>query len=101
MIKHIVLFHLGSFSSEEEQTAHYIKLKEALEELPTFIPELHRLTISFNVNKAEPQTFVLEAFVKDLDALATYSSHPLHKEIVNLLIKPYLKNRSAIDIEVL
>lgn len=99
MIRHLVIFHLEGFSSEEAKQQQLHHIKTSLEALPTEIDALQSLSVSFNANPDEPQTFILEAMVSDWDALREYSQHPLHVRIVKEQINPYRQGRVAIDIE--
>lgn len=97
MIKHIVLFALEGFSSDEAKAQHLGDLKVALEGLVGQIDSLMRMEVYLNENPREQYDLMLEAVTASMDDLASYSAHPLHQEIVARLIKPYLKARACVD----
>ncbi|GAB1252235.1 Dabb family protein [Porphyromonas miyakawae] len=99
MIRHIVLFTLGGFSSEAEQQAQVVAIKEALEALPAVIPSLDSLHVGVNCNPQEQPTFCLVAEVADMEALKAYAEHAKHQQIVKEMILPYKQGRQAIDYE--
>ncbi len=95
MIRHIVIFEL---KPEAATPAKLLEIKESLEALPNYIPELLGMEVGINVNTAEKQHFVLTADVKDLDDLEVYAKHPKHLE-AGALIKPIATLRTCVDYE--
>lgn len=98
MIRHIVLFELDGFDSEQHKNAQLSHIKEELEKLPSTIPMLHSLRGFLNQNPNEPTSFMLEALVENFADLGSYSAHPAHVAVVKELIAPFKVGRSAIDI---
>lgn len=99
MIRHIVLFELDGFASDDARREHLVAIKQALEALPNEIAVLRHMHVAINLNPNEPYHFLLEAHVDSLQELPLYSDHPAHLRVVRELIAPYKKGRAAIDIE--
>lgn len=100
MLKHVVLFSLDGFETQEEKLIVLAKIKVELERLPESISALRSMKVSVNENPKESYDFMLEALVGSIEALPLYADHPDHVEVVRSLIKPYLKARACVDYSV-
>ncbi len=83
MLRHIVMFKFTDRSSAKEVS---VRLKEMLEDLPEYIPELKGMEVGLNIN-TRPSAFdiVLTANLEDEDGLNAYRVHPEHKKVLDYL----------------
>ncbi len=83
MLRHIVMFKFTDRSSAKEVS---MRLKEMLEVLPEYIPELKGMEVGLNIN-TRPSAFdiVLTADLEDEDGLNAYRVHPEHKKVLDYL----------------
>ncbi len=95
MIKHIVFIKLKGVASEEEKTAHLLKLKEALDALPAQIPEIKRFQSGIN-NSDSPSAadLALIGEFEDKESLNIYRNHPEHKKVLELISS--IKGRTSV-----
>lgn len=100
MIQHIVLFELTDELSGSKKTKHIGEIREAFEKLPTQIECLRSLRIYPNINSHEHYDFSLIAELESMSDVENYSKHEKHVALVQELIKPYLRSRAAVDIEI-
>lgn len=99
MIKHIVLFELSDELSHDEKACVIQRVKEAFEQLPERIECLRCLRIAPNLNPSESYDFALIADLDTMQDVKTYAEHSEHVTLVSQMIKPHLKARAAVDIE--
>ena len=85
MLKHIVMFKLKPFSSNEKKD-RIMQLKDSLENLPALIPEIKFYEVGLNISKS-PNAFdlVLISEFKDIKELETYKKHPEHQKVIDLV----------------
>lgn len=97
-IRHIVMWRLET-QDPETQLQHTEQLRAALEGLIGVIPEIRGLTVRANVlNPGDNFDVVLDSFFDNADDLATYASHPAHKE-AGVIVKQLTTGRAAVDID--
>ncbi len=99
MIRHIVSFTVGGFSSQEEGVRQLSIIKEALENLPSLIPCLNSMKVTVNTNPKEELGFMLDASLPSWESIEEYAQHPAHLAVVKEAIAPYKKGRICIDFE--
>ena len=99
MIKHIVAWKikpaLGRTKEENMQL-----LKRRLEELPSLIPEIVRMSANINSPLAKPDNYdiIIEAEFENMEALKRYSDHPAHLALIDLLSE-IRTEKAAVDYE--
>ncbi len=99
MIKHIVLFKLKEFTSEEAKTAKLAEIKAALEALPPIIKEIKSMTVGINCNTNESFDIALETTFNNLEELEIYAKHPDHVAAGRIL-REVLESRACVDYEI-
>ncbi len=99
MIKHIVLFKLKEFTSEDEKTAKLTEIKTALETLPPIIKEIKSMTVGINCNPNEAFDIALETTFNNLEDLEVYAKHPDHVA-AGSIIREVLDSRACVDYEI-
>ncbi len=98
MIKHIVLFKLKSFNSEDKKSAKLSEIKEGLLALESKIDALLSIEVGLNCNANETFDIALTTTFNNMDDLETYAKHPDHLA-VGKIIREVLEARSCVDYE--
>ena len=96
MVKHVVLFKLKEFSSQEEKSLKISEIKSGLEALINLIPELKKIQVNININPNEESDICLETEHEDMDGLKAYVVHPEHITVAKT-IREVLEKRSCVD----
>lgn len=96
MVDHLVFFKFKS----EVTPARRAEIGRALCALKGVVPGVIEITCGENfTDRGQGHQFGLFVRLEDKAALATYATHPAHKEIVETMIKPFAENIMAIDYE--
>lgn len=98
MIKHIVLFKMKAFNSDEEKKQTLTKLQKALLDLKPIVKEIETMEVGLNGNPKEAYDLALISTHKSWADLAVYDQNPDHVA-VKKMIKEVLDTRSAADFE--
>lgn len=98
MIKHIVLFKLKEFDSEESKKIKLNQIRLALLNLQNIIKEINTIEVGLNGNPKEAFDIALISTHTSWENLAIYDQHPSHVA-VKKIIKEVLDTRSAADFE--
>jgi len=99
MVKHIVMFKLIEFETQEAKMAKLKEIKEGLEGLLDKIDVLKAIRVDFNCNPAETWDFVLTTELGSLEDVNTYANHPEHVAVAKSLIGPVKTDRACVDYE--
>lgn len=96
-LRHIVLLTLADDASAAQRDA----IVDALRELPAMIPELRSYVVGADagINEGNADIAVVADF-DDVDGYRTYVSHAEHVRVIETLIGPVLRARSAVQHEV-
>jgi hypothetical protein len=88
MIKHIVMFKLKKCEIPGDKIRASRSIKEKLEELPAFIPELKMMEVGINISTRDTayDLVLVSEFDNEKD-LETYRVHPKHVEVVDYILK--------------
>ncbi len=99
MIKHIVMWNLKCSDSEKSEVA--TKIKNQLENLKGEIEEIIDISVGENINfkDKDARDLCLIVHTKSMESLSAYANHEKHLAVLKV-IKPYLENRTVIDIEI-
>ncbi|WP_109209568.1 MULTISPECIES: Dabb family protein [Microbacterium] len=95
MIRHVAVFRfVPEFSAEERE--HWMSLLRAL---PEQIPQLRSLSVGADVlgGPASHELAIVADF-DDLDALAAYTRHPAHEEVLRISA-PVKLSLATVDFE--
>ena len=98
MIRHIVLFKMKPFDSTEERIKKLSSIKDDLENLTKFIPEIKLLKVGINMNPNEQFDLSLLSEFESMKDLEIYAKHPDHVA-VGKVIREILDARSCVDSE--
>lgn len=88
------MFSLNGTDSERKAFAE--KFREAIELLPTKIPEITGIEVHLNENPCESYDLMIHARFENHEQLVAYSLHPAHLEAV-AIIKNVIASRACID----
>lgn len=91
MVNHIVTWNV----KEENKETSCKKMKEMLEALPAFIPEIKFLQVGINENGEEYDAILITRF-DSYDDWKTYDVHPEHQK-VRAFIKTVTEGRIVVD----
>ena len=97
MVKHIVMFKLKEFKSEEEKLNKMNEIKQALEALIEKIDILRAIRVDFNINPAETWDLILTTELDSLEDVNTYANHPEHVAVAKGIIGPVKADRACVD----
>ncbi len=95
MIKHIVLF---KFKEDTDEKTDFSSIKESLENLTQFIPELKKIEVGLNSNPNEKYDLALTTEFDNWESLKIYAEHPEHLK-VGAVIRKTLELRACVDYE--
>lgn len=98
MIKHIVLFKLKSFDSNDSKSAKLAEIKNGLLALKDKIDALLSIEVGLNCNANETFDIALTTTFNSLEDLEVYAKHPDHLA-VGKIIREVLEARSCVDYE--
>lgn len=91
MVNHIVTWNI----KEKNKETSCKKMKEMLEALPAFIPEIKFLQVGINENGEEYDAILITRF-DSYDDWKTYDVHPEHQK-VRAFIKTVTEGRIVVD----
>ena len=86
MVRHVIVWTLKDEYSEEEKAEIKAGIKAGLEGLTGKIPGLIEIKVA-----------MLDSLFESEEALKGYSSNPLHVEVANTKVRPFVKVRSSFD----
>ena len=99
MVKHIVMFKLTPFASEEAKQEKMNEIKRELEALKGLIPNVVELKVGLNGNPNETWDVVLESEFNTWEDLQNYAVHPLHVAFGKNILGPVKADRACVDYE--
>ena len=99
MVKHIVMFKLKEFDSNEEKKEVLNNIKTSLEALIDKIDVLKKIEVNFNCNPAETWDLILTTELATLEDVSTYANYPEHVFVAKNIIGPVKVDRACVDYE--
>jgi len=96
MVKHVVLFKLKEFTSEEEKIRKINQIKMGLLNLKTIIKELHSIEVGINENHKEQYDISLITTHLSMADLQAYAAHPDHL-VVSKIVREAMESRACVD----
>nr|WP_321407689.1 Dabb family protein [uncultured Carboxylicivirga sp.] len=98
MIKHIVLFQLKAFESQDTKDAKLSEIKSELLGLKEKVTVLKSIEVGLNTNPAEQYDIALTTTFDSMEDLEIYAKHPDHLA-VGKIIREVLEARACVDYE--
>lgn len=100
MIRHIVLFKLKDFSSEDERIEVFEKVLVNFRSLKGEIPEIRKYIVEKNIIYGDKSfDVVIDSNFDCIEDLKSYKEHPAHKYAVEQN-KQWCDQKAAIDYEI-
>ncbi len=100
MVRHVIVWTLKDEYSDSEKEQIKAGIKEGLEDLQGKIPGLVEIKVNTDKLASSSGDAMLDSLFENEEALKNYSSNPLHVEVANTKVRPYVKIRSSFDYEV-
>ena len=100
MVRHVIVWTLKDEYSDSEKEQIKEGIKEGLEGLQGKIPGLVEIKVNTDKLASSSGDAMLDSLFENEEALKNYSSNPLHVEVANTKVRPYVKIRSSFDYEV-
>ena len=100
MVRHVIVWTLKDEYSDIEKEQIKAGIKEGLEGLQGKIPGLVEIKVNTDKLASSSGDAMLDSLFENEEALKNYSSNPLHVEVANTKVRPYVKIRSSFDYEV-
>ena len=100
MVRHVIVWTLKDEYSDSEKEQIKAGIKEGLEGLQGKIPGLVEIKVNNDKLASSSGDAMLDSLFENEEALKNYSSNPLHVEVANTKVRPYVKIRSSFDYEV-
>ena len=100
MVRHVIVWTLKDEYSDIEKEQIKAGIKEGLEGLKGKIPGLVEIKVNTDKLASSSGDAMLDSLFENEEALKNYSSNPLHVEVANTKVRPYVKIRSSFDYEV-
>lgn len=100
MVRHVIVWTLKDEYSDSEKENIKAGIKEGLEGLQGKIPGLVEIKVNTDKLASSSSDAMLDSLFENEEALKNYSSNPLHVEVANTKVRPYVKIRSSFDYEV-
>ena len=95
MVKHMIIWKLKDEIIDKESVIKNIKV--ALEGLNGKIEGLKEMNILTEKFCSSSGDVMMDSTFTDEEALKFYQNHPLHKEIANTLVRPFVQTRLSFD----
>ena len=100
MVRHVIVWTLKDEYSDSEKEQIKAGIKEGLEGLQGKVPGLVEIKVNTDKLASSSGDAMLDSLFENEEALKNYSSNPLHVEVANTKVRPYVKIRSSFDYEV-
>lgn len=100
MVRHVIVWSIKDEYSEAEKEEIKTGIKAGLEGLAGKIPGLIEIKVNTDKLASSSGDAMLDSLFESEEALKNYSSNPLHVEVANSKVRPFMKIRSSFDYEV-
>ncbi|MBR4913750.1 MAG: Dabb family protein [Clostridiales bacterium] len=100
MVRHVIVWSIKDEYSEAEKEEIKAGIKAGLEGLAGKIPGLIEIKVNTEKLASSSGDAMLDSLFENEEALKNYSSNPLHVEVANSKVRPFMKIRSSFDYEV-
>ena len=100
MVKHIILWQLKDELSDIQKAGVRDGAKRGLEGLKGKIKGLTDIKVYISPLETSNCDMMLEATFESFEALKGYSVNPLHQDVANAKVRPYISNRVCMDYNV-
>jgi hypothetical protein len=96
MFRHVVLLEFDDATTQE----HIDQVAEQLREFPALMPVLRSYLVGRDLDLAPGNAHLaVIAEFDDIDGYITYRDHPTHRRVIDEMIVPHLRARSAVQFQ--
>jgi len=101
MIKHIVFFGLSENAEGKSKVENAQIIKESLENLKHFIPEIKKIEVGINIPNVPKTNYDIALYTEfdSFEDVDVYQEHPEHKKVAAYIAKVYV-SRAAVDYQI-
>lgn len=100
MVKHIILWKLKDFSTEEEKLQAKLSAKENLEALKEKLEGIVDIKVQITGLSSSNADMMLDSTFVDEDALKAYQVSKEHTFVANTFVRPIVETRLCLDYNV-
>ena len=100
MVKHVIIWKLKSGYSDEEISGIKKDIKEGLEGLAGQIPGLKEISVYTEPLGSSNCDLILDSLFENEGSLKGYAVHPLHVDVADNKVRPFVEQRSCMDYEI-
>ncbi len=100
MVKHVIIWKLKSGYSDEEISGIKKNIKEGLEGLAGQIPGLKEISVYTEPLGSSNCDLILDSLFENEESLKGYAVHPLHVDVADNKVRPFVEQRSCMDYEI-
>ena len=97
MVKHIILWQLKGELTEDEKIKIKADIKAGLEGLKGKVPGIDSIRVLTDKLPSSSGDVMLDSVFESEEALKAYSVNPLHVEVADTKVRPFVKIRSSFD----
>ena len=99
MVRHIILWKIKEDKTKEEKELIKQNVKHGLEGLYGKIEGLEKIHVQTESLSSSNADLMLDSTFTDAASLNAYSVNPLHVEVANNSVRPYMEIRMCLDFE--
>lgn len=100
MVRHVIVWKLKDEYSGEKAAEIKAGIKEGLEGLSGKIPGLKEIRVYTEPLASSNSDLMLDSLFEDEESLKGYSVNPLHVDIADNKVRPFVAQRSCLDFEI-
>lgn len=97
MIKHIIIWTIKDEFSVDQKAEIKAGVKAGLEGLLGKVPGLTEIKVITDILGSSNGDLMLDSTFESEEALKGYAVHPLHVEVADTKVRPYMAQRSCVD----
>ena len=100
MVRHVIVWTLKDEYGDLEKAEIKAGVKAGLEGLLGKVPGIVEIKVNTDKLDSSSGDMMLDSLFENAQALKDYSVNPLHVEVANTKVRPFVKIRSSFDYEV-
>ncbi len=100
MVRHVIVWTLKDEYSDSEKEEIKAGIKAGLEGLLGKVPGIAEIKVNTGKLASSSGDVMLDSLFESYEALKAYSANPLHVEVADTKVRPFVKIRSSFDYEV-
>ena len=100
MVRHVIIWKLKDGYTGEEISRIKKDIKEGLEGLAGNIPGLKEIRVYTDPLESSNCDLILDSLFENEESLMGYIDHPLHVDVAQNKVRPFVAQRNCIDFKV-